>query len=266
MCSGGCECDICYVLSEWGVPFEWACWGPWLMWYTAESPGGPISSYSLHYCHRQQPWWRAAQLPRPSLTCPVGGKKRQTGRSEWEAALPRWKAETARCFNTALSPGEIAPILKQRTFGIHQTPYHLSFSLSPRRLVLSANNPLGMNESRRNSIELPENIYMTTQYNIMCSTVRAAGSLLGFVWNRCKISLLPFLSQVTNDFGLVHRCNTDMNPYTKSRWASQCLQHNSAAQQRAGRTKQQGLNRGKTICQTVSIPNWQFSQPLACLS
>lgn len=36
-----------------------------------KSPGGPISSYSLHYCHSRQSWRRTARLPQLSLTCPV---------------------------------------------------------------------------------------------------------------------------------------------------------------------------------------------------
>lgn len=72
--------DICYVLSERGGPFEWVRWGPWLMSHTVRSPIGPISSYSLHYCHSRQPWCRTVPPPQPSVTCPV---YETTRRDKW---------------------------------------------------------------------------------------------------------------------------------------------------------------------------------------
>jgi len=108
----GSDRDICYVLSEWGGPLEWVLAGSWLMSHTAESPRGPISSYSLHYCQSRQPWWRTAPPPQPSVTC-AGEETTHTGTNESNAALPTWTLVETRdtlCFNAALSPCEIAPI------------------------------------------------------------------------------------------------------------------------------------------------------------
>lgn len=95
--------------------------------HTSANPGGPISRYSLHYCHSPSP------LMEDSFKAVTVGNLRSgnnaCGRQiKWIARFPNeqgLKSETSYALIRPAAPVK-SPRFHQSAFGIHQNRYHLS--------------------------------------------------------------------------------------------------------------------------------------------
>lgn len=140
--------------------------------------------------------------------------KRHTGTNELNAALPKWTLVETRdtpCFNAPLSSCEIAPISSSAHLAFIKIDitFHARCCLCGRFSVITIR--LGLMKE--------EYCWNTQKYlhdNTMWYYVRAAGSGLcstGMVQMQDFITSL--FSWVSNDIGLIRRCNTDMIWITK---------------------------------------------------
>lgn len=206
MCAEQSEWDICYVLSDWGGPFKWECWGLWLMSHIAESPCGPISSYSLYYCHSRQQRRRSAPPPQPSVTCPVC---EMTSGDEWiEGCASQMNQRHAV---SLIQPSTLVKLLPFPVVRIwHSSKSISAFVFTVASVpVLSHNNPLKINK-KKNTMGLGENIYMTQHDMIFCTVLCAAGSVLCLArMVQMQDFITSLFSWVSNDIGLFYRCNLD---------------------------------------------------------
>lgn len=135
--------------------------------------------------------------------------KRHIGTNESNAALPKWTLVETRdtpCFNAALGSCEIAPISSSAHLAFIKIDitFHARSCLCGRFSVITIH--LGLIKE--------EYCWITWKYlhdNTMWYYVCAAGSVLCFARIvQMQDFITSFFSWVSNDIGLIHRCNVDM--------------------------------------------------------
>lgn len=131
------------------------------------------------------------------------------GTNESDAALPKWtRVETRHtlCFNAALSSCEKSTISSSAHLAFIKIDITFQAHCSHCGLFSVITIHLGLIKD--------EFCWITWKYlhnnTMRFETYVHQAQLVVFLQrSRCKISLLPFLSWVSNDIGLIHRCNQD---------------------------------------------------------
>lgn len=209
MSARGSEEDICYVLSEWEGPFEWSRWGPWLMSHTAESPSGPISRYSLHYCHSRQPGRRIVLSLQPSATCSVyETTHRQMNWMLCSLNEDRLKPEPRRAL---MQPSALVKLLLFPAVNI----WHSSKLISLFMLIVvplwagfTHNYSPGINK-RWNLSDYVNTFTWQHDMRLRQNKGRRFKTFILLQVSRCRIFITSSFSWVKNDIVLFHRCNMD---------------------------------------------------------
>lgn len=185
------------------------------------------------------------------------------GTNESDAALPKWtRVETRHtlCFNAALSSCEKSTISSSAHLAFIKIDITFQAHCSHCGLFSVITIHLGLIKD--------EFCWITWKYlhnnTMRFETYVHRAQLVVFLQrSRCKISLLPFLSWVSNDIGLIHRCNQDTIWIT-----TQVVIHIYASWKivycpNYQKKKKLVQRKDRSV---PNIPNWQFPLPLAWLN